>query len=212
VACHDLASLRATGERNPRLLAAGSLGWLRVQGREGALSAPGGGAGLGARSGAADVGFAAEWCWLPSLRGSHLASCVGRRSASRTGQSSTYTASLGSAAEPRLCEREARGVVIVSAKRSDIDIARVNGGGGPRRRAERGGACPPPGQKGLLTFRGEGGVSGACPGESSKPGHPKGRKRRSGWDVGTALKARTRELAFDVGGSGLWAALACRAE
>jgi len=55
VACHDLASLRATGERNPRLLAAGPPGWLRVQGREGALSAPGEGAGLGAGSGAADV-------------------------------------------------------------------------------------------------------------------------------------------------------------
>ena len=67
-----------------------------------------------------------------------------RRSACRSGQTSTYTASLGRATELRLCEREARGVVIGSAKRSDIDVARVNGGGGPRRRAERGGACPPP--------------------------------------------------------------------
>jgi hypothetical protein len=55
VACHDLASLRVTGERNPRLLTAGPPGWLRVQGREGALSAPGEGAGLGAESGAAEV-------------------------------------------------------------------------------------------------------------------------------------------------------------
>jgi len=65
-----------------------------------ALSALGGGAGLGAGSGAADIGSAAEWRWLPSLRGGHLASCVGRRSASRTGQTSTYTASLRCATEP----------------------------------------------------------------------------------------------------------------
>ena len=71
---------------------------------------------------------------------------------------------------------------------------------------------PPPGQRGLLTFRGEGGVSGACPGESSRPGHPKGRKRRSGWDSGTDTKARTRELAFDMRGSGLWSALVSSAE
>ena len=51
---------------------------------------------------------------------------------------------------------------------------------------------------------GEGGVSGACPGESSRPGHPKGRKRRSGWDAGTDTKGWTRELAFDERGSGLW--------
>ncbi|MEI6781158.1 MAG: hypothetical protein WCQ21_09595 [Verrucomicrobiota bacterium] len=44
---------------------------------------------------------------------------------------------------------------------------------------------------------GEGGVSGACPGESSRPGHPKGRKRRSGWDSRTDVKGWTRELAFD---------------
>jgi hypothetical protein len=55
VACHDLASLRVTGERNLRLLAAGPPDWLRVQGREGALSAPGAGAGLCAGSGAAEV-------------------------------------------------------------------------------------------------------------------------------------------------------------
>ena len=29
-----------------------------------------------------------------------------------------------------MCEREARGVVIGSSKRSDIDVARENGGGG----------------------------------------------------------------------------------
>jgi hypothetical protein len=65
---------------------------------------------------------------------------------------------------------------------------------------------PPPGQKGLLTFRGEGGVSGACEGRWPRglrgrglpaPKHPKGRKRRSGWDVGTALTARTRKEAFE---------------
>ena len=68
------------------------------------MSAPGEGAGLGAGSGAADVGFAAEWRWLPSLRGSHLASCVGRRTAR-----STYTASLGCATEPQFAsaKREA---------------------------------------------------------------------------------------------------------
>ena len=75
---------------------------------------------------------------------------------------------------------------------------------------------PPPGQKGLLTFRGEGGVSGACEGRWPRglrgrglpaPKHPKGRKRRSGWDVGTDTKGWTRELAFDVRGSGLWSAL-----
>jgi len=36
----------ATGERKPRLSPAGPAGWLRVQGSEGALSAPGAGAGL----------------------------------------------------------------------------------------------------------------------------------------------------------------------
>jgi len=77
-----------------------------------------------ARTSCADV-VAAEWRWLPSLRGGHLASCVGRRTAR-----STYTASLRRATEPRMCEREARGVVIGSAKRSDIDVARVNGGAG----------------------------------------------------------------------------------
>ena len=57
---------------------------------------------------------------------------------------------------------------------------------------------PPPGQRGLLTLRGEGGVSGACPAESSRAGHPKGRKRRSGWDVRADVKGWTRELALDV--------------
>jgi hypothetical protein len=66
---------------------------------------------------------------------------------------------------------------------------------------------PPSGAKGLLTFRGKVGVSGACPGESSRPGHPKGPKRQSGWDVGTALNARTRELAFEERRSGLWLAV-----
>ena len=49
-------------------------------------------------------------------------------------------------------------------------------------------------------------------GLSSRPGHPKGRKRRSGWDSGTDTKVWTRELAFDEGGSGLWLALALSAE
>ena len=41
-----------------------------------------------------------------------------------------------------------------------------------------------------------------CPGESSRPGHPKGRKRRSGWDSRTDVKGWARELAFDMRGSG----------
>ena len=53
-------------------------------------------------------------------------------------------------------------------------------------------------------FWGEGGVSGACPGESSKPGHPKGRKRRSGWSARTDTKGRTRELACDEFRCGGW--------
>ena len=59
-----------------------------------------------ARTACVDV-VAAEWRWLPSLRGGHLASCVGRRTAR-----STYTASLRRATEPLQVEREARGVVI----------------------------------------------------------------------------------------------------
>ena len=179
MACHVLASLRATGARNPRLLAAGPSGWLRVQGREGALSAPGEGSGLGAGSGAARLSVSVEWRWLPSLRGSHLASCVGRRTAR-----STYTASLRRATEPRLCEREARGVgarqravaerqrsvplIGLRAQRADVDVARENGGGGPRRRAERGGACPPPPSilREALTFGGRGVLA-----EPARPSH-----------------------------------------
>ena len=56
-------------------------------------------------------------------------------------------------------------------------------------------------------FWGEGGVSGACPAESSRAGHPEGRKRRSGWGVGTDVKGWTRESAFEEYGSGLWVAL-----
>ena len=70
-----------------------------------------------ARTACADV-VAAEWRWLPRSepdgppRGSHLASCVGRRT-----ERSTYTASFRRATEPRLCEREARGVGRATARR-----------------------------------------------------------------------------------------------
>ena len=59
---------------------------------------------------------------------------------------------------------------------------------------------------------GDGGVSGACPAESSRAGHPEGRKRRSGWDAGTDIKGWTRELAFDEWICGLWLALVLSAE
>jgi hypothetical protein len=49
----------------------------------------------------------------------------------------------------------------------------------------------------LAAKMGEGGVSGACPGESSGPGHQKGRKRRSGCSAGTDMNGRTRELTDD---------------
>jgi len=55
-ATHGLASgANRDGRVKSATLARPSFGWLRVQGREGALSAPGAGADLGAGSGAAEV-------------------------------------------------------------------------------------------------------------------------------------------------------------
>ena len=66
----------ATGERNPRLLAGqGKHRWVARARYPPLMQARV----LCAGSGAADVALAAEWRWLPSLRGRHLASCVGWR-------------------------------------------------------------------------------------------------------------------------------------
>jgi hypothetical protein len=49
----------------------------------------------------------------------------------------------------------------------------------------------------LAAKMGEEGVSGACHGESWRPWHPKGRKRRSGCSAGMDMNGRTRELTDD---------------
>ncbi len=70
-------------------------------------------------------------------------------------------------------------------------------------------------------FWGEGGVSGACEGRWPRglrgrglpaPKHPKGRKRRSGWDSRTDIKGWTRELAFDEWDFGWWLVLVVSAQ